>query len=176
MEQFTEIIQVSTERVGGEYFQLPIAGSENPIYRERVYCYELYHQMRRLWPQGSHYSLSGEIDKNGHPLIHGNSLDRIKPDFLVHVPGVMNNYGVIEVKPINGSLRGIKKDLKTLNAFCQHAGYQRAIYLFYGNGNSNNIMQNLKAIAHAPNSGIDLTAIEVWHHRVAGDSAVLISD
>jgi hypothetical protein len=174
MEQLTEIFQASTQRVGEEYFQLPIAGSESPIYRERVYCYELYHQMRNLWPQGSHYTLSGEIDKNGHPLIHGNSLDRIKPDFLVHVPGVMVNYAVIEVKPINGSLRGIKKDLSTLNSFCQYAGYQRAIYLFYGNDNPNNIMQKLQTIAHGADNGIDLTAIEVWHHRVAGDRAELI--
>lgn len=176
MEQFTKILQVSTQRVGGEYFQLPIAGRENSIYRERVYCYELYHQMRSMWPQESHYSLGGEIDKSGHPLIHGNSLDKIKPDFLVHVPGEMDNYAVIEVKPINGSLEGIKKDLRTLNSFCQYAGYQRAIYLFYGNRNSNDIMQNLNTIAHNADNGIDLTAIEIWHHRVAGDRAELISE
>lgn len=86
---FEPLLQEATSKIGYNYFQLPIDGQEDPIYRERVYCYELYHQLRSIWPKDCEYELSGEVDKSGHPLIRGNNLDRIKPDFLVHVPGDM---------------------------------------------------------------------------------------
>jgi hypothetical protein len=38
--QIDKLIRAATERIDIPYFQLPIAGKENPIYRERVYCYE----------------------------------------------------------------------------------------------------------------------------------------
>jgi len=43
MEQLTHILQDATAAIGREYFLLPIHGAD-PVYRERVYCYELYHQ------------------------------------------------------------------------------------------------------------------------------------
>jgi hypothetical protein len=52
MEQFTQILQDATAAIGDEYFLLPIEGAD-PVNRERVYCYELYHQMRLLWPKDS---------------------------------------------------------------------------------------------------------------------------
>jgi hypothetical protein len=127
---------------------LPVYGKEDPIYRERVYCYELYHQMRLLWPIKTPYSLCGEVDKRGHPFYRGNELDQAKPDFLVHIPGELRNYAVIEVKPINARHRGIYKDLKTLTTFRRNAGYQRAIYLFYGIGPIRDIKSQLSYIAH----------------------------
>ena len=89
------------------YFQLPTAGAEEAIYRERVYCYELYHQLRVLL-QGeedlARYALSGEIDKRGHQIIRP-----CIPDLVFHAPGRMDNMVVLEVKPINGELKGIQK-------------------------------------------------------------------
>lgn len=66
MEQLTRILAEATASVGPEYFLLPIDGAD-PIYRERVYCYELYHQMRRRWPDDRRYILNGEVDKSAHP-------------------------------------------------------------------------------------------------------------
>ena len=43
MEELTEIIEEATTRVSEEYFRLKIDGGY-PIYRELVYCYELYHR------------------------------------------------------------------------------------------------------------------------------------
>lgn len=57
--------------------------------------------MRLRWPKECPYSLCGEVDKAGHPLIRGHGLDHLKPDFLVHDPGDLDeNLVVIEVKPI----------------------------------------------------------------------------
>jgi len=130
-----QLVAEATENIERNYFQLPVDGQEDPIYRERVYCYELYHQLRLRWPSDTEYELSGEVDKSGHPLVRGNDLDRVKPDLLVHVPGDMGgNHTIIEIKPITASRNGIAKDLSTLTAFRRYAEYGKAIYLFYGDG------------------------------------------
>lgn len=64
MEQLTQILQDATAAIGQEYFLLPVHGAD-PVYRERVYCYEIYHQMRLRWPPACIYRLNGEVDKSG---------------------------------------------------------------------------------------------------------------
>jgi hypothetical protein len=173
MHELDQILVSATQSIREEYFQLPIDGREEPIYRERVYCYELYHQMRCNWPNGSSFTLSGEVDKSGHPLIRGNGLDRAKPDFLVHVPGDMGgNHAVIEVKPINAQRGGLKKDLITLTAFRRYASYERALYLFYGGGAIKNIIAQLQDLADKDRGkSIDLSLIEFWWQGVANEPA-----
>lgn len=68
MDGFDALLGTSTHAVPETYFQLPVAGREGPSYRERVYCYELYHQLRCRWPVDTGYSLAGEVDKKGHHL------------------------------------------------------------------------------------------------------------
>ena len=174
MDEFIDIFLFATREIPNDYFQLPVAGEEDPIYRERVYCYELYHQLRSLWPPDTDYSLSGEIDKNGHKLIRGDGLDKKKPDFLIHEPGVMeHNYLIIEVKPSNTDKNGIKKDLKTLTAFRSKGGYSRAIFLIYGGPNTNieKIKATSKDISAEINNNhiVNLNLIELWHHPKPGD-------
>lgn len=133
MHDFERIFEAATAAIDQDYFLLPVSGREDPIYRERVYCYELYHQIRVRWPDDTRHTLAGEIDKSGHPLIRGNGLDNCKPDFLIHLPGEMEgNYAAIEVKPVTVKRRDVMKDLETLVAFIDHGGYERGIYLFYG--------------------------------------------
>ena len=48
VEAFIRCLTNATARVPEVYCQLPVAGEKSPIYRERVYCYELYHQLRIL--------------------------------------------------------------------------------------------------------------------------------
>jgi hypothetical protein len=64
MEELDKILQRATASIGREYFLLPIHGAP-PVYRERVYCYELYHQMRLLWPPGP-YRLTMARWTRGH--------------------------------------------------------------------------------------------------------------
>lgn len=127
-----------TERIAWNYFQLPIAELEDPRYRERVYCYELYHQLRLGWrddEQLREFELCGEVDKSGHPLIRGTPyLDRAKPDFLVHVPRTMTkNLLVVEVKPITTSPTDFVTDVNKVAAFLSDGGeYIAAVCLVYG--------------------------------------------
>ncbi len=173
--QVDKLIRSATERIDAPYFQLPIAGKEDPIYRERVYCYELYHQLRLLWPRDSKYALSGEVDKSGHPLIRNNGLDKRKPDLLIHVPGNMeNNLLVLEVKPVTGDPEGIKKDLKTLTAFRRYGRYERAIFLIYGSDEVAFNEVGTKANSYAEDDrgvSIDLHLIELRHQVSAGTPA-----
>lgn len=86
MHELDDILRQATAAIGGEYFLLPIHGAD-PVQRERVYCYELYHQMRLRWPppEACHYRLNGEIDKGGHPYFR-NQRGKPKPDLLVPSP------------------------------------------------------------------------------------------
>jgi hypothetical protein len=78
LELVTEWLLCASSQLGRHYFQLPVAGSdaEEAEYRERVYCYELYHRWRCHWAEGFPYSLCGEVDKQGHPLIEVALLSR----------------------------------------------------------------------------------------------------
>lgn len=132
----TEWLLTASEEVPSEYFQLPVASSERPEYRERVYCYELYHRWRCQWRCDFPFSLGGEINKQGHPLIRGDE----QPDFLVHVPGQMCNLLVVEVKPVNAALARMSDDLKKLTRFRRElydqdglpASYHAAYFWLYG--------------------------------------------
>jgi hypothetical protein len=135
LNQVTEWLLCASSEIGSEYFQLPVAEKEEPEYRERVYCYELYHRWRCHWTRGFPYSLSGEVDKQGHPLVRGGE----KPDFLVHIPGTMSNLLVVEVKPRNAELTRMAEDLKKLTRFRRDlppqdgsGNYYAAYFWLYG--------------------------------------------
>nr|WP_298724321.1 hypothetical protein [uncultured Steroidobacter sp.] len=69
MHRFEAILQAATAAIDADYFLLPVSGRENPMYRERVYCYELYHQIRKYWAEDTRYTLAGEVDK-ARPSAH----------------------------------------------------------------------------------------------------------
>lgn len=120
---------ISVESV---YFQPPRAGTAETRHRERVYCYELYHQWRSRWPKRSLYSLGGEVDKSGHPLIRSAP----KPDMLVHVPGRMDNLLVMEVKAAAPRMSELMKDMTNLTYFrrelAKGENYRCAFLWLYG--------------------------------------------
>ena|SRR2546422_689111 len=163
MEQFTQILRDATAAVPAEFFLLPVHGGE-AVFRERVYCYELYHQLRCLWPTDSVYRLNGEVDKRSHPYFHEGK--EPKPDLLVHRPGTGQNYAVVEVKACRVENRDIDKDLMTLTLF-RKFGYERAIYLVYG-GDAHNIVE--KVYERAAVLG-EIAPFELWLHQAVGAPA-----
>ena len=168
MNEFTEILQSATASIEGSYFLLRIDGG-SPIPRERIYCYELYHQMRLRWPIRSPYILNGELDKRAHPILRDLGIDNVTPDFLVHTPGSMDgNFAVIEVKNTI-SPRGVQKDLDTLDRFVRKAGYKRAIYLLYGREATDHGLSRIKEIAAERQS---LEPVEIWIHPEERKSAM----
>lgn len=117
IERFIDLIGSSLNLIKQEYFMITTTYRPLGIVRERVFCYELYHQMRCLQEEMGlgEIHIHGEIDKSGHDLFRDAPRN---PDFIFHVPGTMdNNSIVVEVK---GSIRdkaGVLKDLQTLSKF-----------------------------------------------------------
>jgi hypothetical protein len=110
VHQLTELLSRATERLPAPYFQVKIDGGDS-IYRERVYCYELYHQLRCHWPAGTLFSLNGKLDKSAHPILRQLGADCAKPDLLIHQPGYMaGNNTIIEVKTSNAQNDGTGSD------------------------------------------------------------------
>jgi hypothetical protein len=171
--RFKDLLAEASAAIDQNYFLLPVADAEGgePIvqYRERVYAYELYHQLRSRWPFWP-YSLGGEVDKRGHPLIRGGDLNNAKPDLLVHIPGSMeNNLAVIEIKALRPiALReeetAIEKDVRKLIAFMENARYAAGFLLTFGAdiGRILDYGQNFRR------AGINIDMVELWNHAEPG--------
>ena len=171
MDEFDDILRQATEQIGEDYFQLPIAGQDDAIYRERVYCYELYHLLRTGWPIDSPFRLSGEIDKSGHPLVREEPLTRVKPDLLVHIPGQRTNAVAIEVKSVPLNTRGLTKDLETLSGFMELANYENAALLVYGPGGRARVAGLLAAAIDQAEHIVVPDQIRLWVHEQPGVEA-----
>ena len=165
MDQFDDVLTAATAALAPGYFRLPVHGT-GPVFRERVYCYELYHQMRRRWPRKCNFVLNGEVDKQRHPyfLDHRHP----KPDFLVHVPGTGENYAVIEVKPPGADADEIRNDISKLAQFREW--YERAIYLHYGLDPD----EARNRIAVCAEDQALLVGIELWVHPQPGVAAARV--
>ena len=167
-QNFVKCLMKAIEKTDTHYFQLPIAEGEEPIYRERVYCYELYHQLRCIIGDDFPYKLNGEVDKSGHPLIRNAK----KPDFIIHQPGDMvHNLVVIEVKPVTvkDRISELREDIETLKWFLDNANYYRAIILIYGNVNGD-LPENINTeIENISDGGI----LILWHSEPYGKPEII---
>jgi len=173
-ETFERMVFTAASRITEIYFQLPVAGIEDAIYRERVYCYELYHQLRVDW-NGFDFSLGGEVDKGGHPIFRGGPYAGAKPDFLVHRPGDMErNLACVEVKPCLRPSHQFRDDLKKLSWFCHNAQYYRGIFLVYGTEEQDTPELDLlkrKLRDAVDDQEVDLERITLLHHPHVGAQA-----
>jgi hypothetical protein len=128
---YIDLIKKALAQVEQGYFDLPTTYNQDGIHRERVFCYELYHQMRLLMAQANTQLLPvihGEIDKRGHADFGQN---QVNPDFVFHTPGTHdNNTLVIEVK---GRLvpKDIEIDFNTLLSFVHYHHYQAGVFILY---------------------------------------------
>ncbi len=166
-QHFVECLKEAGARIEEHYFKLREAGSEEQIYRERVYCYEIYHQLRNALGNNFRYELDGELDKRGHEIIQGDQ----KPDFVVHEPGTMDrNLVVIEVKPVTVTVQKLEKDLCKLKGFLDRAEYYRAIILIYGDGDQAAKLQQVKSLAQE----YDQRIIVIWH-KGHGETPIEVS-
>lgn len=150
---YLKLIYDAIQKVAPKYHRIATSGTNEISYRERVYCYELYHWMRTLEENkcdsgyyGSNVAdetivINGEIDKAGHCIIDSN----FNPDFVIHRQGTMdNNLCVVEVK-VKKSERGIKKDFGTISCMLSCYEYEYGIFIYVGK-NANNVIGAIKEI------------------------------
>ena len=134
--EFRTALDDSAKELGQLYFRVPRSG-QDPAWRERAYCYELYHLLRCKLSKDFPYTLHGEIDKAGHVSImrHFGRKKRPNPDFIVHKPGDYGrdaNLVVIEVKISEADIKRVKEDLWKIRKFMKNVEYQHGIMLFFG--------------------------------------------
>ncbi len=182
---FRDLLEEACKAVGGSWFNfryLHGPGSDAETrYRERVYCYELYHQIRRLSErrgvdQAKTYLPYGEVAKHGLDTPSAGTTQ--SPDLVWHVPGTDQNATVVEVKSVAG-IDDVKKDLQTLDHFL-HAGYAEGILLVYGDCEPQKIIRTVSRAAlqlpvrEEPHGTrvepfrVATSRITVLHHRAAG--------
>jgi hypothetical protein len=133
---FRTALDEAIEKIQPSHFRVP-RYEEESAWRERVYCYELYHLLRCRLPKDFPYTLHGEIDKIGHEAIvqHFGKIKRPNPDFVLHNPGDMGieaNLVIVEVKRSDADLKLIKQDRWKTRKFIKHVGYQHGVILFFG--------------------------------------------
>ena len=168
-QQFLERLTKAIKKIDTHYTQLSVVGSDKPIYRERIYCYELYHQLRCILGDAFPYKLDGELDKKSH-ICYPNGE---KPDFVIHIPGKMEqNLVVIEVETVlvKNHIKELRDDFDKLKRFISKTNYYRAIMLIYGNVNGDlpqNIKREIKCIH-------DKNIIILWHYK-PGEEPKIIS-
>ena len=152
VRRFVDLIKGSLEEIEEIYFNLPRASGQQQelpdVVRERVFCYEFYHQTRLSMEQTPNHSdaesmpliyLHGEPDKKGHI-----DFENENPDFIIHIPGqTRQNILIIEVKGIierqrhcpatnteeNEAFCDIEKILKFINR--PHNKYEAGIFVVF---------------------------------------------
>jgi len=124
-ELLVEYIIDSVQAVSVDYQIFKTAIKEKGRFKfknlERIWCYELYFIMRK-WTK----RVFAEVDKRGHEAIESDFI----PDFVLHVPGVMDkNEAVIEVKISKNYAKGILKDFNTINKMLKNYGYKIGFWI-----------------------------------------------
>jgi len=129
------LLAAGTRRIGIEYFEIQ-RFKQDKQFRERTYCYELYHQMRCF--AGTEFGcndllLMGELDKVSHHDFSTTRIHGAKPDFVFHHPGVPDkNHTVIEVKLTVTKPETWVEDLATLDGFMDAPDYSFGVLLLVG--------------------------------------------
>ena len=127
--KYIDVLKKSLSKVEKKYFKLTTTYELHGIVRERVFCYELYHQIRKHLGENDILSLNGEIDKRGNIDFEKN--DQKNPDFVFHVQGEnKRNTLVVEVK---GKIirPSIQKDFRTLLLFVEKYNYTSGAFVLY---------------------------------------------
>jgi hypothetical protein len=167
-------------KISASYINLPFAGSSQLKFRERVYCYELYHQLcvaqelQEFKEMLGGLQIAGEPDKTGNPEAEKNNLALTKPDLIIHLPGEMGrNFIVGEVKPAVASWKSIVADLCKLAKFTakEKMNYRCGVFILFGEGKvrEKTVLRRLqKAIGHVTgNLKLDLSRLECFWHKNA---------
>ena len=185
LQQLHALLEEATAAIAPAYFLLPVATPDGAApkaqYRERVYAYQLYHELQFRWPETWRYSLAGEPDKGGHPIFRRTRLARAKPDLIVHVPQSMeHNLAVIEIKALRARGSGqeraeFQKDIRKLIAFRGPvARYTAAFFLVFGNG-IHRMPGYIRDLQQQGVNADELNGVTLLHHEQPNRPAVIVS-
>ncbi len=137
-DRLYEALFEAISKIDKQYYKVKLAYFNQTIYREHVYCYELYHQLRKILSDDFPYILSGEVDKASHPDIGERCLE-FKSDLLVHQPGNANEESFLSIINVFSLANAFRVHEKLIDKFSKmvcatnlDGGYYRGIMLIYG--------------------------------------------
>jgi len=157
------------------YFTLTREGKY--ILRERVYCYELYHQLRcNLGNWEMPFVLQAEIDKSGQEEFCRIFNQRPpNPDFVFHGPGFgENNFVIMEVKSSSTfSKNGAQNDMNKIEKFTKEFGYRHGVFLIFGSINSKGSERDIRRLVDKLSIDEELISngklCVLWHKKCRQD-------
>ena len=135
---FYNTLLQSIAKIDKRFYKLKLAYFNQTMYRENVYCYELYYQLRTMLGEDFPYILAGEVDKASHPDIVERCLE-FKTSFLVHQPGIHSAdsfLAIMQVLSVQTAFRYPETLIDYINkmkcAIGLQGGYYSGIILIYG--------------------------------------------
>lgn len=118
--KYFKSIHGALNSVGQDYIVVPAIHRVDGLARERVFCYEFYHQLRKKL-RTEKIVVHGELDKSTYP-----NFQNEKPDFVLHKAGSnLSNAVVLEVKMEIG-VHKIEQDIIKLFRFITDYSYHSA--------------------------------------------------
>ena len=101
-------------------------------WQERMFAYEIYHQLRLLWTvqpeRGTGCVIHAEVRKGYQHIADFDFM----PDFIFHLPQPGQNFAVVEVKLAGRSLESIRIDLNKLVRFKTELNYEAIVEILVG--------------------------------------------
>lgn len=163
-EHFIDNFKMAISNVSEDYFEITQYNSPTKKLRERVFCYELYHQTRVQLKDYYDYKFHGEMDKKAHDSFKKEKkLKNSVPDFIVHVEGDMSyNLIVIEVKHYKARISSIESDLDKLSKFLKVGEYHKGIMLVFGGSENEGIYRRdvLNRLCDLKDDRIDIILVK----------------
>ena len=127
---------------------------------ERVFAYELYHQLRCILPSNE-YVINGEPGKAYRNIV---GIGSKFPDLIYHVPGTDDcNLAVIEVKVVPKNVCEYRKDIAKLCQFRREPlAYKVGILTLFGDSiNLSQALQQIEGIAPCEGEEIVILALDL---------------
>ena len=165
VEPYLNLLCDAIVSIPKEYFTIEVAeknATARRKRRERVYAYELYHQMRILQDErksilGKNMCINAEIDKRGHTVIK----EKFNPDIIIHEQGTMHNLCVIELK-VCLDYDGIRKDINTIHKMVDEYQYVCGAFVMAGASLDETKTKLRNALIKKPIKGIEKSAEKIW--------------
>ena len=127
--EYCTLMQIDYSKIASDSLREDLATKK---YLERPFVYEFHHQIRKLIDDGEvdfgGPIVQAEIDKGHQHCFENGKI----PDFIINIPNINRNLGVIEFR-LASNPRRIEYDLEKLAEFRRELGYAYVIEAIIGN-------------------------------------------
>ena len=131
-KKYIKLLTKAVACVDNEYIDIYTKRDEVEFIKhyERIFCYELYHQIRRLQKKLNlnDYVIWGEPLKSYFKYIKDGKM----PDFLFHKPRTYDNLIIAEVKMENSLDSGVDDDFEKIENYLKNNNYKIGVFICIG--------------------------------------------